>query len=69
MRSGRDAGVSPALKEESSRKRARSPVDRDDRGVLDSSAVLSSMLEKAVLCISTDPCYNGESAVYMHHVY
>ena len=36
--------MSPALKEESSRKRDRSPVDRDDRGLLDSLAVPTPML-------------------------
>ena len=38
--------MSPALKEESSRKRDRSPVERDDRGVLDLFTVFPPIMAK-----------------------
>ena len=60
-RSGRDAGVSPALKEESSRKRDRSPVERDDRGVQMSFVVLIPILKK--MCFAS--VLNPATMVYM----
>ena len=53
--------MSPALKEEGSRKRERSPVERDDRGVLVSFAVLIPILKK--MCFAS--VLNAATMVWM----